>query len=107
MDSKKGLYGEFDQEFFTASKGGFYKQFHRDSHWNSMRISHMDSVENSDEFQRDSLRKSKESQRDSISNLIRNPQGFFKKSVQNVIRILQGCYEESQGDSIRNSMKHL
>ena len=22
MDSKKGLYGEFDQEFFTASKGG-------------------------------------------------------------------------------------
>jgi len=61
----------------------------------------MDSVENSDEFQRDSLRKSKE------CNLIRNPQGFFKKSVKNVIRILQACYEEFQGDSIRNSMKHL
>jgi hypothetical protein len=72
-----------------------------------MRISHMDSVENSEEFQRDSLRKSKESQRDSISNLIRNPQGFFKKPVKNVIRILQGCYEEFQGDSLRNSMKHL
>ena len=106
MDSKKGLYGEFDQEFFTASNGGFYKEFYRDSHY-SMRISHMDSVENSDEFQRDSIRKSKESQRDSISNLVRNPQGFFKRSVKNVIRILQGCYEEFQSDSIRNSIKKL
>ena len=67
----------------------------------------MDSVENSDEFQRDSIRKSKESQRESINSLIRNPQGFFKKSVKNVIRILQGCDEEFQKDSIRNSIKHL
>ena len=67
----------------------------------------MDSVENSDEFQRDSIRKSKESHRDSINMLIRSPQGFFKDSAKNVTRILQGCYEEFQGDSIRNSMKHL